>query len=117
MAEKNKADISPQKRSLKLTPMIGDWTTYKPPQTTVKKIKLGLYGFDRLSEEELKQAHLLHYNFALTFSKALKEKMRTGTEIYSVEAHQNVYSNFIKSSNMLIFQGKIITENYKFTFA
>src|SRR3989339_429523 len=112
MAEKNKADISPQKRSLKLTPMIGDWTTYKPPQTTVKKIKLGLYGFDRLSEEELKQAHLLHYNFALTFSKALKEKMRTGTEIYSVEAHQNVYSNFIKSSNMLIFQGKIITENY-----
>ncbi|OGC18964.1 hypothetical protein A3J90_07285 [candidate division WOR-1 bacterium RIFOXYC2_FULL_37_10] len=112
MADKSKAEISPQKRSLKLAPMIGDWTTYKPSKSLTKKVKLGLYGFDRLSGEELKQAHLLHYNFAARLIRALKEKLRLGTELYLVEAYQNTYASFLKSSSMPVFQGKVTSSSY-----
>src|SRR3989339_271627 len=111
MSERGKSEISPQKRSLKLSPYIGDWTTYKPQRTLVKRIKLGLYGFDRLSERELNQAHILHYNFAAKLCKSLRAKLKLGPELYAVEAHQNSYSNFLKASISPIFQGKITSTN------
>ncbi len=112
MGEKSRAEISPQKRSLKLAPMLGDWTTYKPPRTLVKKIKIGLYGFDRLSGEELKQAHIMHYNFAQELCHKLKTKLRLGIELFSVDAFQNTYANFIKNFTAPIFQGKFKASNY-----
>ena len=112
MAEKGRSEISPQKRSLKLTPILGDWTTYKPPRTLVKKIKIGLYGFDRLSEEELKQAHIIHYNFALQFCDMLRKKFHVGSELYQIDALQNTYTNFIKNFSMPVYQGKIKSSNY-----
>lgn len=112
MTEKNKAEISTQKRSLKLAPMLGDWTTYKPPKALYKKVKTGLYGFDRLSEEELKQAHLLHYKFAEKFCDSLKTKLRVSAELYEVSALQNTYSNFLRSFTGPIYQGKFKCENY-----
>lgn len=112
MSEKNKSEISPQKRVLKLTPSIGDWTNYKPPKSLVKKLKLGLYGFDRLSSEELKQMHLLHYKFAIILCKFLKENLKIGAELYSIEGNQNTYGNFLKNFVSPIFQGKINSSNY-----
>ena len=106
MAEKPRSEAAPQKRSLKLAPLLGDWTTYKPPRVFVKKVKSGLYGFDRLSEDELKAAHRLHYNFALRLCRTLKTGLRLGPEIYSVEAMQSTYSAFIKSFNLPVLQGK-----------
>jgi len=107
MAEKGKTDLSPQKISLKLSPALGDWTTYRPPRQLLKKIKVGLYGFDRLSEEELKEMHLLHYRFGEAYLSALKVNLHLGGELYSVESCQNSYANFIKSFSGPIFQGKI----------
>lgn len=107
MAEKGKTELSPQKISLKLSPALGDWTTYRPPRQLLKKVKVGLYGFDRLSEEELKEVHLLHYRFGEAYLKALKVNLHLNGELYSVESCQNSYSNFVKSFSGPIFQGKI----------
>lgn len=112
MAEKPRSEAAPQKRSLKLAPLLGDWTTYKPPRVFVKKVKSGLYGFDRLSEDELKLAHRLHYNFALRLSTSLRTGLRLGPEIYSVEALQNTYAAFLKSFNLPVLQGKFKASNY-----
>ncbi len=112
MSDRNKPEITPQKRSLKLTPILGDWTTYKPPRTLVKKVKIGLYGFDRLSEEELKQAHILHYNFAQRLCASLKSKLHAGCEIFEVDAFQNTYGSFLKSFTAQILQGKFTSSNY-----
>lgn len=112
MAEKSRSDISPQKRSLKLTPLLGDWTTYSPPRTMVKKVKIGLYGFDRLSADELNQSHILHYNFAQKFCDLLRTQFHVGSEIYQVEALQNTYSNFIKAFTFPIYEVKIKSSNF-----
>ncbi|MFA4843958.1 MAG: hypothetical protein WC632_03280, partial [Candidatus Margulisiibacteriota bacterium] len=56
-----KPEIASQKKVVKLPPAIGDWTTYRAPKILVKKVKTGLYGFDRLSKEELKHLLRIHY--------------------------------------------------------
>lgn len=112
MTDRNKSEISPQKRSLKLAPMLGDWTTYKPPQNLIKKVKTGLYGFDRLSEDELKTAHLLHYVAAQKFCELVKSTFKVGSELYLVDAQQNTYSSFFNSFSLPILQCKIISSNF-----
>ncbi len=87
---------SAYKSLIKLPAAIGDWTTYKPPRAGVKKVKLGLYSFDRLSQEELKLGHKIHYNLARLLIKGLKSKINVGAELHTVSCEQSSYANFIK---------------------
>jgi flagellar motor switch protein FliM len=107
MADKSKPEMAPQRRSLKLSPALGDWTSYKPARSLIKKIKVGLYGFDRLSDDELNEAHLIHYRFGENLLKNLKINYRFGGELYSIEAMQSTYGNFQKSITGPLLQGKI----------
>ena len=111
MAERGKTDLAPQRRSLKLSPAIGDWTTYKVPKQLVKRIKIGLYGFDRLSSEDLNFAHHMHYRFAEMWLKTLRVNLSLAGELYSVEALQVPYGNFLKSLTGPILQGKITSSD------
>ena len=104
----NKPEIAGQKRSIKLAPAIGDWTTYRPPKILVKKVKSGLYGFDRLSKEELNLVLLLHYRFIENFLKQLKIDLKLGVEIYSVQVEQTTYLNFLRTLNSALVQAKVI---------
>ncbi|MBI5701206.1 FliM/FliN family flagellar motor switch protein [Candidatus Saganbacteria bacterium] len=112
MSERGKTEISPQKRSLKLAPLLGDWTAYKPLRQPAKKVKSGLYGFDRLSQEEFETAHMIHYGFAQKMLHAIKTKIRASCELYSVDAQQNSYSNFTKSFTMPVYQAKFKSDNF-----
>lgn len=96
MTEQQKSELSPQKKSLKLSPALGDWTTYKPQRVLIKRVKAGLYGFDRLSKDELEKAHRIHYHFAEKLCNALRVDLGLRIDIYSVDALQNNYSNFFK---------------------
>ncbi|MBU0572888.1 MAG: FliM/FliN family flagellar motor switch protein [Candidatus Margulisbacteria bacterium] len=109
MAEQQSKEIAPQKRSLKLSPALGDWTTYKPVKVSGKKIQSGLYGFDRLSEEELQTAHMMHYHFAESLAGAIKKNISGALEIFSIDAFQSAYSSFVRGLTFQIVQGTITT--------
>jgi flagellar motor switch protein FliM len=106
-----RGEIAPHKRVLKLVPALGDWTTYKPKKVLVKRIKSGLYGFDRLSENELKEMHLIHYRFAESWLELLKSNLHLSGELYTIEAIQSNYQLFIKSLNEPLLQAKITLDD------
>ncbi len=94
--DKVEGGTSSYKSTIKLSPAIGDWTTLKVVRAPSKKVKTGLYGFDSLSQEELKKAHLVHYNFAAAMTSSLKRDLMTGGELFSVSVEQSTYSDFLK---------------------
>ena len=102
-----KPEIAAQKKTVKLPPAIGDWTTYKPPKVLVKKVKTGLYGFDRLSKEELNQFLLIHYRFIEDLLKRLKIDLRMATELFAVQTEQTIYLNFLRPLTTPLVQIKI----------
>ncbi len=108
MAErKSKPEIATQKREIKFAPAIGDWTTYKPPKVLVKKVKTGLYGFDRLSKKELNLVLLIHYRFIQNLLKRFKIDLGTAVELLSIQADQTTYLNFFRTLTGQVLQGKI----------
>jgi flagellar motor switch protein FliM len=111
MAERQstKPEIASQKRLIKLPPAVGDWTTYRPPKVLVKKVKTGLYGFDRLSKVELNDALFVHYRFVQEFLKRLKIDLGMGVEFLSCQIEQATYLNFLRSLTGPLVQGKINT--------
>ena len=84
------------KSTIKLTPAIGDWTTLKVVRAPSKKVKTGLYGFDRLSQEELKVARVIHYNFSQALTSSFKRDLSAGGDLFSVSVEQTTYSDFLK---------------------
>ena len=95
----NKPEIAPQRKVILLPPAIGDWTTYKPAKNYTRRIKSGLYGFDRFSEEKIETALHLHYSMATALFENLKSDLQTGTEVYSITAEQTNYLNFLRSQS------------------
>ena len=67
-----KPERTPHKKVIKMPPALGDWTTYRPVKPISKKVRAGLYGFDRLSSENLDQAIKIHYQFITKFLYFLK---------------------------------------------
>ncbi len=106
-----KPEIAAQKKTIKLAPVIGDWTTYKPPKVLAKKIKCGLYGFDRLSKEELNLALIIHYSFIEKLFKKLKIDLKMSVELFSVQVEQTTYLNFLRTLTNPIAQSKITISN------
>src|SRR3989344_4948964 len=102
----SKPEIGSQKRVIKLPPAVGDWTTYRPAPVLVKKIKSGLYGFDRLSREALNQVLLIHYRFTQELLKRLKIDLGLGVEFFSCQADQTTYLNFLRTVSGAVVQGK-----------
>jgi len=113
MAERTatKTEISSQKKVIKLPPAIGDWTTYRPAKIMVKKVKTGLYGFDRLSREELDQALRLHYQFIQNLLKSLQIDLGLGVEFSACQIEQTTYLNFLRQVNSPVVQGKQAIHN------
>jgi flagellar motor switch protein FliM len=109
MAERTltKPEIASQKRVIKLPPAIGDWTAYRPPKVLVKKVKSGLYGFDRLSREELDQALLIHYRFVQTLLRHFKIDLHLGVEFLSCQVEQTNYLNFLRTLSGPVAQSKL----------
>jgi flagellar motor switch protein FliM len=91
-----KPEIAPQRKVILLPPAIGDWTTYKPPKNYTRRIKSGLYGFDRFSEEKIETALHLHYSLATSLFETIKTDLQTGTEVFSITAEQTNYLNFLR---------------------
>src|SRR3990167_8626028 len=102
-----KPEIASQKRTIKLPPAMGDWTTYRPPKALVKKVKTGLYGFDRLSKKETNQALLIHYRFIQEFFRRLKIDLGLGVELFTVQVEQVTYLNFLRTISGPVVQGKL----------
>jgi flagellar motor switch protein FliM len=94
-----------------MAPAIGDWTTYKPLKILVKKVKTGLYGFDRLSKEDLNQALTIHYRFLQEMLKRFKVDLGMAVELFALQIEQTTYPNFLRNLNGPIVQGKISLEN------
>ena len=109
MAERplTKPEIASQKRVIKLAPAIGDWTTYRPPRVLVKKVKTGLYGFDRLSKEELNRVLLIHYRFVQDLLKSLAIDLGVGVELFSCQVEQTTYLNFLRTITGQVVQGSL----------
>lgn len=109
MAERQspKPEIAAHKRTLKLAPAIGDWTTYKPAKVLAKKVTSGLYGFDRLSREELDLFMMLHYQLVEAMLKRLKTDLQLAVELFSVSVEQTNYLNFLRGLNTPVVQAKL----------
>ncbi len=99
------------KSTIKLTPAIGDWTMLRPVRPPSKKVKTGLYGFDRLSQEDLKSARLIHYNFAQALITSLKRDLSVGGELFTVSVEQSTYSDFLKKVFQPTAYSKIMIPN------
>jgi flagellar motor switch protein FliM len=102
-----KSEIASQKKVIKLAPAIGDWTTYRPSKILVKKIKTGLYGFDRLSKAELGQVLLIHYRFTQELLKRFKIDLKMGVEFFGCQVEQTTYLSFLRTLGSPVAQGKI----------
>ncbi|MFA6170696.1 MAG: FliM/FliN family flagellar motor switch protein [Candidatus Margulisiibacteriota bacterium] len=96
MAERT-PEISSQKITIKLPPAIGDWTTYRPAKTIGKKVKTGLFGFDRLAKEELDQFLKVHYHCLQELFQKLRRELGLGIEFYACSAEQTTYLNFLRT--------------------
>lgn len=109
MAERPSAkpEIASQKLAIKLAPSLGDWTTYRPQKILVKKVKTGLYGFDRLSKEELALLLRIHYDFVQALLARLKVDLGMGVEFFSCQVEQTTYLNFLRTLTGAAVQGKI----------
>lgn len=109
MAEKTilKSEISSQKKTLKLPGAIGDWTTYRPAKVLIKKVKSGLYGFDRISREELNTVLLIHYRFIQQLLKRVKIDLGLSGELLQCQVEQVSYLNFLRSLGTAIVQGQL----------
>ncbi len=109
MAERQagKPEIASQKKSLKLAPAIGDWTTYKPLQVSVKRIKSGLYGFDRLSQKEIDLCLTLNYRFTEKLLRHFKIDLQLAVELFTVQVEQTTYLNFLRTISGAVVQARI----------
>jgi len=77
-AERKEGTATSSRKLIKLTPAIGDWTTLKPSRIPERRVKMGMFGFDRIGEGELRSALLIHYNFANSFLRAIKSSLGIG---------------------------------------
>jgi len=84
------------KKEIKLPASIGDWTAYKPAVPSAKIIKPLVYGFHRISREELETTLTIHHFFALEASKFLKDALKASTDVLSVSIEQITYLDFLK---------------------
>jgi flagellar motor switch protein FliM len=102
-----KPERTPHKKVIKMPPALGDWTTYRPVKPISKKVRAGLYGFDRLSSENLDQAIKIHYQFITKFLYFLKTEIKLTGELYSISGEQSDYLRFLKTSAGAVVQLKI----------
>jgi flagellar motor switch protein FliM len=113
MGEKNysRPEIASQKKVIKLPAAIGDWTTYRPPKVLIKKIKTGLYGFDRLSREDIDCFLMIHYHFTQALCGKMKIDLGMGIEFVSCQAEQTTYINFLRSLSGPAVQAKLTLQD------
>ncbi|MDI6731270.1 MAG: FliM/FliN family flagellar motor switch protein [Candidatus Margulisbacteria bacterium] len=102
-----KPEIAAQRRMIKLPPAIGDWTQYKPLKILVKKVKSGLYGFDRLSDSELDLVLRIHYRYIQALLTRFKIDLKMGVELCSLQVEQTTYLNFLRGVAGPTVQAKI----------
>ncbi|MFH1761720.1 MAG: FliM/FliN family flagellar motor switch protein [bacterium] len=95
--QNTKTETTTQKKILLLSAAIGDWTTYQPLKSKSKKVKTGLYHFDRISEDGLNKVLHMHYNFISKVLESLKKDLKIGNKLFSVSVEQNTYFQFVKN--------------------
>lgn len=91
------------KKEIKFPASFGDWTAYRPAGDRTKKIKALVYGFHRISLEELEETLKIHYMFAFAFARYLQEAIKASTEVLSISIEQLSYLDFLKR-----VQGEVI---------
>lgn len=114
MAEqRNKPEIYPHKKVIKLAPALGDWTTYKPVRLHAKRIRSGISSFDRLSKEDVDIALKIHYEFFSAFLKKLKTDLRLSAQMHAMSAEQNTYYQYLKNISFSAVQNEISLEGFE----
>jgi flagellar motor switch protein FliM len=89
---------SPQsyKRTLKLGAALGDWTRLRPNRDERRFVLGPVQGFDRLSEEDLKAAHDIHYRFFQEMAEHLSRTLEIPLTLGGVEGLQEPYQQFLQ---------------------
>ena len=114
MAEpRNKPEIYPHKKVIKLAPALGDWTTYKPVRLHAKRIRSGISSFDRLSKEDVDIALKIHYEFFSAFLKKLKTDLRLYAQMHIMSAEQNTYYQYLKTISFPAVQNELNLEGFE----
>ncbi|MFA6548385.1 MAG: FliM/FliN family flagellar motor switch protein [Candidatus Margulisiibacteriota bacterium] len=103
----SKSEIGSQKKVIQLPRALGDWTNYKAPDVQIRKVRSGLYGFDRLSKEDLNLLLLIHYRFIQHLFSDLKVDLRLAIEILSLQVEQTTYLTFLRTLSGPMVQCKI----------
>lgn len=111
------------KRSLTLPVAIGDWTTLKSLVATTKQVRKGIFSFDRLGENELKQIHRMHYQFSEVLIHKISHDLKQKILLHSVVAEQTNYQSFMSrdfgalvQANFALTTGQHITLYYDLAF-
>ncbi|MFC1596249.1 FliM/FliN family flagellar motor switch protein [Candidatus Margulisiibacteriota bacterium] len=103
------------KRAIKLPAAIGDWTKLKAEASDEKKVRPGLFIFDRLGEPELKKIHLLHYKLGEQLIASLTRELKIKLILRSVVAEQLNYKSFLSKISGDYIQADIhLEENQRF---
>ena len=84
------------KRSLRLGPALGDWTRLRAIPEERHTISTPIPGFDRLSEDELRLAHLIHYRFFEDVARELSQTLEIHLSLGEVAASQMPYRQFLE---------------------
>lgn len=95
------------KKEIKFPASIGDWTAYRPAKAAAKKIKPLVYGFHRISSDQLERTLDIHHFFALEFAKYLKEAIKASADIFSVTIEQLTYLDFLKRATGGLIYNKL----------
>jgi flagellar motor switch protein FliM len=105
--QSSKPAIGSQKKVILLPPALGDWTHYKAPAVQIRKVRSGLYGFDRLSKEDLNLLLFIHYRFIQRLFSDLKVDLGLAIEMLSLQVEQTTYLNFLRTLSGPMVQCKI----------
>ena len=84
-------------RVLKLPPALGDWTTiqYQEPDEDIHITPVVNINFDSFPKDDLRDAHLVHYNFADRLAHSLSKSLNLKVELHTVSASQMPYGDFL----------------------
>ena len=91
--------------------MIGDWTTYKPEKPAARRTRPFLYGFHRISGDELETTLNVHHFFSFEFARYLKDALKASIDMFSISIEQLTYLDFLKRVTGGLIYNKLMLEN------
>lgn len=95
---------------IRLTPAIDDWATLQfqdPKLSEINISKIKNINFNHIGQKELKYLLYMHYRLAEYFTQKFEQDMDINVSLYSVEAVQLAYEDFIAAHQEKIIQADL----------